>query len=918
MRTEKTYWISDFNKMKESDWILKLISSNEKNLSKLKDIETSSIFLSDEILFQQITTDINSIVKKDSMELIKELVQLRERIIDEQTYLTEFKNKITKSIFKDYFRGTDIPDLTFDNYGFINWNNSVKIGGKISSYVIEYDTRIKNSLLNQTNLVGIDNEQKQTLYQSIKSSTGWFKIDYKKHAIGSMVDILKLTTSLLTLKGNANAKLSEKKEAVKFLVDIFQLHYKKGIRSELEKKIVDIFFSTHSQFLVPVWGKKDKNISLEIVKLSTEDIQDDELLANYLNKKLNSFISTEKSGISETLIMILFNIFNELIKSFSILYNQLYEIRILDDSIDEIEKNVINGSIKESIQSFQRMIHLQMKDFFGLQNDIKLMNDKNLFPSLSYSKGASNIFRIIEGINSISKKEKCDMSSFPIKIKEDDKIRSIDYDLTLNALIEMFMNKTDISMGGFVLYNENSFINRNCQALHRYLEKNIKSKTQGIKKIDTEFNKMIKGIRLNHVHELSKYIESRFKKIISENNLLLKKAVFNDISQEFLFKYNEYRMKELLVLKELIENNKYLKTGNRRNSKTLKELVRIQKKLVVEYYSIQNISYVFNLLLSNIYKTMQNALLNKGANISKVMPNNFITELISKIEEVNQKINKNKDSLNTRNINALGEKIKKGQNISLNMTGGDGLFNWIKIDESHQSKTIDKYLKKILEDSKLTDTEKSLLIKKIFSEKSILKKKKTKNKTKNKIVKRPLNKLKNSNRLVVSNDVLDIDFWQNVEESLCGKKIFIPFYEPKNLITTKGIFDLFYSPTEGELNKESKYISSLSKKHLLGKITQEGFLLVCSETSDLEKIETWRLLKKSFIKELKNQSASFIRRKIYGLVKSQAQYIKNTYVWKNSLLKEDKLLIQNICKAYHNKLSGCQIIISREELSNYI
>ena len=123
MRNPKVYWISDFNKMKESDWILKLISADEKSLSKLKNIEDVSIFLSDEILFKQITTDIDSIIQKDPMELIKELVQLRERIVDEQSYLSEFKNKITKSIFKDYFRGTDVPDLTFDNYGFINWND---------------------------------------------------------------------------------------------------------------------------------------------------------------------------------------------------------------------------------------------------------------------------------------------------------------------------------------------------------------------------------------------------------------------------------------------------------------------------------------------------------------------------------------------------------------------------------------------------------------------------------------------------------------------------------------------------------------------------------------------------------------------------------------------------------------------------
>ena len=77
-------------------------------------------------------------------------------------------------------------------------------------------------------------------------------------------------------------------------------------------------------------------------------------------------------------------------------------------------------------------------------------------------------------------------------------------------------------------------------------------------------------------------------------------------------------------------------------------------------------------------------------------------------------------------------------------------------------------------------------------------------------------------------------------------------------------------------------------------------------------------VKKTFIKELKNQTASIIRRKIYGLINSESQYMKNTYVWKDSILKEDKFLIESICKIYHNKLSGCQIIISREELLNYI
>ena len=164
----------------------------------------------------------------------EELVQLRERIVDEQSYLSEFKNKITKSIFKDYFRGTDIPDLTFDNYGFINWNNSSKMNNKISAHIIEFNKNIKSSIINKTDNVAMNSEQRKTFIQSVKSGTGWFKIDYKKHAIGTMVDILKLTVSLLTLKGNPDVKDEDKKEAVRFLVDIFQSHCRKDKRSDLE------------------------------------------------------------------------------------------------------------------------------------------------------------------------------------------------------------------------------------------------------------------------------------------------------------------------------------------------------------------------------------------------------------------------------------------------------------------------------------------------------------------------------------------------------------------------------------------------------------------------------------------------------------------------------------------------------------
>ena len=130
MSKKTHYWIKDFDKMKESDWILKLLSINDvtKDLPKLaNNNNVSEVFISNQLLYKHITTDINSIIEKDSISLIKELIQLRERIIDEQSYLEEFKIKINESTFRNFYRGVNIPDLIFNNYGFIEKDKEIHL-----------------------------------------------------------------------------------------------------------------------------------------------------------------------------------------------------------------------------------------------------------------------------------------------------------------------------------------------------------------------------------------------------------------------------------------------------------------------------------------------------------------------------------------------------------------------------------------------------------------------------------------------------------------------------------------------------------------------------------------------------------------------------------------------------------------------
>ena len=80
------YWIKDFNKIKESDWILKLLSidNTDRNFKQLATGNNiSEVFLSDELLYRHITTDIDSIIEQDSISLITELIHLKEKTSDE-------------------------------------------------------------------------------------------------------------------------------------------------------------------------------------------------------------------------------------------------------------------------------------------------------------------------------------------------------------------------------------------------------------------------------------------------------------------------------------------------------------------------------------------------------------------------------------------------------------------------------------------------------------------------------------------------------------------------------------------------------------------------------------------------------------------------------------------------------------------
>ena len=906
------YWIKDLSKIKESDWILKLLSINDtdKNLKSLANKnDISEVFISNKLLYKHIITNIDSILEKDPTDLVKELILLREKMSLDKDYLENFKITINESVFRDYYRGVNTADIIFNNYGFINKDKDIQFNSKMDTTEIQlFNNKIVNNLTNKSDFMGTE-KQNDSLKQSIKSSTGWPVIDFKKHAVGSMVNFLELTIDIV--KNQSNSKKTEKRKSIKFLCDIFGLY--NVLEGDIEEYIYSIFYDEIEEFNIPIWKGVDKEVMIQKVKIKEDS--DSDSLPNILNKCLNSYKVSSKSGYGETSILILYNLFIIIINRYQRIINTLSQ-RVNHNNNLELE--VILNSIRKSIVSLKDYVNFQFKQFFGLSEIIELMDDKSISPKINYEKGQYNLFfRLIGGYKSIVKKENCSPELFPIVLDiSDGKLNiKINKNETMKRLINMFMHKTDISIGGFILNRK--LLTKNCLIFRRYLDSLIDSKLNAMKKIDIEFNKIIKNIKLKNIKKISKEIEVLYKKIINERNLLIKKAVFNEVSDDLILKYNEYKIRELYLLKEVIENNKYIKTGDKRNKKTLKELISIQKKLIIEYFSIQNISLSYSLLLENVYKTLQDILSKKGVSVEKQLPNEFITIIMNKVKEIDSKLQSNKQQLNTRELNNLERKIKTSKNVSLNMLGGQGIFNWIQIKDNkleYDKGKYDKMLKKIIENKKIKDEQKALLIKKLFNSKSVLKKK-------NKVIKpikRPLNNLKKEPRLTVNNRVLNIDYWQDLEERLCHKKIFIPYYQPNTLLSNKGFFNLFYAPSEGELNKESKYLVSFSKKEILSKISSSGFIIVCSNSSDLKDSNKWRLLKKSFLKELKSGKASDIRKHIYSLIKSESNYNKNTYSWSSKILNNEKETLKEICKVYHSELNGCQIIISREELLNYI
>ena len=208
----------------------------------------------------------------------------------------------------------------------------------------------------------------------------------------------------------------------------------------------------------------------------------------------------------------------------------------------------------------------QIQKFFNIELSntkfgIEETNSEELFPNtITKSNKSDNYFRVIGGIQSINKKELFLKNNFPIKMvyNKNGNGTNINIDDSKYELIKMFIsNPSSYSIGGFVI--QSNIYLKSFELLKKYIKQIIKSKIKGINLIDTEFKKMIKGIKLKKISSLSREIQEEYKKIILEKDTTIKKMKLKELSDKFI---NQYRLGQealLNIINDIKEIFKILK-----------------------------------------------------------------------------------------------------------------------------------------------------------------------------------------------------------------------------------------------------------------------------------------------------------------------------------------------------------------------
>ena len=866
---DDTNWLLDMSKIEDNHtWILKLIASSPETLSVLAnhniDLNVIDAFVVSDDFYKDVSntrSKILSVLSSDPMTIVASLLKLKEKFNSDTLYLTDFLSKLDMESFRGYLKGSEIENKTFllDNVGFTT---------NIYTNYETYDKKIDSYIKKVKGLENLPNTTSKTLKISSKSSIEWRKVDLLKHALGTPGDMIKLSLSLLEY--NKDTSQNKKIKPLSFLVDIFSVYFNnkdKDFSALLEEN-----FYSNTSIKIPTWKSGDDSITNLVINNLDNNSKKETSLSHLLNKYLLEYENYKKSGVTETLVLIVYNMLYSLVYRFKFMYNGFKVLLDKSNKFKIRERKVIESSVKKAIDSFEMLIKKQVRDFFGLDTKyakygIEKISDLELYPK-EKKVGTSGMFRVMGGIESIKYKEKCNKNLYPIVLEYDADGNfngKVDNDATMERMVKLLLNTTDEYVGGIVMARNISI--RTFDIIKIYLNDVIDAKRKGMIKIDNYFNKMISGIKLQKASGIAKELQSIYTKIISEKDKLIKKVLIQETVSNIGNHYKNLRDLEYEKLKDYIEvyqtvdeysernenNNKILNTKDGRNK--LKRLAHIQKKLLLEYFVAKNTAYVYKLLANSVLESLQITIETK-TNKNNILPNSIKNSLNNKIAKINEKANNNINKLN-HNLN-----LQSLQNRNIN--GGYKKF----IGGMNHQHAI-----------------------------------------------RPFNTLKKNKKPRELEKIYNKQYWLDLDyQRLGGKKIFIPFYNNRSLITPTGYFNILYGPREGKLDIRNKFIKKNSSKSIC-KIRRSGLIIVCNKTSEITDPKKWRHLNREFLLDIEHGGISNIREKIYNIIASNTDYLRSTDVWHNN---SSKALLYNICKNFGLNMLKCQIIISREELSKQL
>ena len=415
-----TNWLLDFSKIENNHtWILKLIASNPNTLSVLANHNINlnvidSFVVTDEFYknISDIPDKISSILSSDPMSIVASLLKLKENFNSNISYLSEFLSKLDVESFRGYLKGSNIENTNFllDNVGFTS---------NIYTNYLTYDKKIDSYIKKAKRLSNLKDKISDCLKISTKSSIEWRKVDLLKHSLGNPSDMIKLSLSLLQY--NNESSENSKTKPLTFLIDIFSIYFGKNNKNLIA--LLEENFYTNTSFKLPTWKSTEDTVTIIKIDYLDDKHKEDTSLSYQFNKYLLQYESYKKSGATETLVLIVYNLLYNLVYRFKFMYNGIKILLDKNDKLGVKEREVIEHSIKKAIDSFERLVNKQVKNFFGLDDNhseygIDNTNSLELYPN-EKTVGKSNIFRIMDGINGIKYKEKCNRNIYPIVLDYD-------------------------------------------------------------------------------------------------------------------------------------------------------------------------------------------------------------------------------------------------------------------------------------------------------------------------------------------------------------------------------------------------------------------------------------------------------------------------------------------------------------------